>query len=121
MASKKRKSTVCKHGHDKTIVGTDSQNRCRECQRIRHRYKRKKRKYGIDKDAYHLMIKNQNGKCAICRRSPKPDKFNRTFTIDHCHKTGVIRGLLCNPCNLMLGWARDSRKTLLAAVEYLDH
>lgn len=44
----------------------------------------------------------------------------RAFHIDHDHDTGVVRGLLCNLCNLLLGHARDQQDVLRAAIEYLD-
>lgn len=63
-----------------------------------------------------LFIK-QDGRCAICERPEK--ELNRILCLDHCHKTGHIRGLLCNKCNWMLGYAEDNLLNLQAAMQYL--
>lgn len=63
-----------------------------------------------------LLIK-QDGHCAICDR---PEKELKTILcLDHCHKTGHIRGLLCAKCNWMLGLAEDNLFNLQAAMQYL--
>lgn len=58
--------------------------------------------YGISLVEYEEMLLKQNNKCAIC----KVDKseFSKRLCVDHCHKTGKIRGLLCNNCNTILGF-----------------
>lgn len=72
------------------------------------------RKFGISKEEYDRMFVNQNGRCAICRRPPK--KFR--LSVDHDHKTGKVRGLLCAPCNKVLGyvenvqWMEETKKYL---------
>jgi hypothetical protein len=67
-------------------------------------------------EARERLYKAQNGCCAICNR---PESTDKALSLDHCHKTGEIRGLLCQGCNLGLGWFRDSPETLKAASEYL--
>lgn len=54
----------------------------------------------------------QQGHCAICGRSA-------ALVIDHCHKTGLVRNLICDSCNRGLGCFKDSPEVLLRAVEYL--
>lgn len=56
------------------------------------------RAYGISPERYHEMLKEQGNCCAICEQPSK-----RAMSIDHDHKTGKVRGLLCDPCNLSLG------------------
>ena len=55
----------------------------------------------------------QDGRCAICN-----GKFE-FMCVDHCHKTGKVRDLLCNLCNLMVGVSRESTEILGSAMEYL--
>ena len=72
-----------------------------------------KRNYGIDLNDYKQMLNNQNGKCQICNNHMyKPN-------IDHCHKTGKVRGLLCNKCNCSIGLLQDSVSILKQAIKYL--
>lgn len=72
--------------------------------------------YGITKEQYILMWENQKGICNICRE-PIEEKDIR---VDHCHKTGTIRGLLHNGCNLLLGHSKDSEQILSNALDYLE-
>lgn len=73
-----------------------------------------KRLYGLDIAAYKKMVMKQNGVCAICRRKP-----NLRLSVDHCHTTKVIRGLLCNVCNLALGLLCDDVAVVKRAYAYL--
>lgn len=77
-----------------------------------------KASYGITPDDYARMYKRQNGKCAICR-TPDPGQGRKHLCIDHDHKTGVVRGLLCHTCNRALGLLSDSVKVLDTASKYL--
>jgi hypothetical protein len=74
------------------------------------------RKYGITTAEYDALLARQNGGCAICRRRPKE---NERLCVDHCHITGLIRGLLCHSCNIALGRFRDDQTSLIAALAYL--
>src|SRR3990167_595903 len=69
------------------------------------------------------MMERQNKRCAICKLRLdllQSDKIGRTrITIDHCHETGKVRGLLCGCCNVGLGQFRDNKKSLKNAVRYL--
>ena len=70
--------------------------------------------YGVDKDRETFIIESQNYEC-ICGR-----KLNEVWThIDHCHKTGKVRGILCSECNTGLGKFKDSIELLQKAIEYL--
>lgn len=66
---------------------------------------------------YENMFNEQEGKCAICKRHQS--EFKKRLVVDHNHKTGKIRGLLCSPCNRMLGQVGDSFTILRNAIEYL--
>jgi hypothetical protein len=75
-----------------------------------------KAKFGITLEAYTQMLVAQGGVCAICGKEPG----KRRLDVDHDHETGKIRGLLCNQCNQMLGYASDSITTLQNGIEYLS-
>jgi hypothetical protein len=76
------------------------------------------KKYGVTQEWYEETFLAQGGKCAICQ-AEKAGGRGRRFHIDHCHKTGVVRGLLCFKCNAILGHAQDNISVLDAAKEYL--
>jgi hypothetical protein len=82
-----------------------------------YRSRQLKRKYGITIEGYNLILKEQNFSCAICK-SGKPGGMG-SFPVDHDHKTGKIRGLLCNQCNFGLGAFKDNEDILLKAINYL--
>lgn len=74
------------------------------------------RHYGITL-AQKTAIKNaQRGLCAICQRPPRG---LRDLVVDHCHRTGVVRGLLCNQCNMGIGKLDDDPDILESAIAYL--
>jgi hypothetical protein len=64
------------------------------------------------------MLAAQNGRCAICPREISPE-IARSLHVDHCHKTGRVRGLLCRKCNLGLGNYDDTPEHLEKAAAYL--
>ena len=76
-----------------------------------------KRTYGISLKEYNLMFEKQKGNCAICNKHQT--KFIRNFSVDHDHKTGIIRGLLCHHCNTSLGSFNDDINILKNAIKYL--
>lgn len=77
-----------------------------------------KRLYGIDKTIYQAMLDQQGGVCAICKQ-PEYKIGKRYLSVDHSHDTGLVRGLLCDSCNNLLGRANDDPKILRSAIEYL--
>jgi hypothetical protein len=83
-----------------------------------------KYKYDLTMNELIDTLKNQNGKCAICA-DILPDLLvynNRRgkYAIDHNHETGKFRGILCLPCNSMLGMSKDSAVLLRKAASYLE-
>ncbi|UYL87156.1 endonuclease VII [Microbacterium phage OscarSo] len=73
--------------------------------------------YGITGDDYAALLKRQGGKCAICRARPK----SKRLAVDHDHKTGAVRGLLCSRCNHdLMGSAWDSLAIAVALWHYLN-
>lgn len=75
-----------------------------------------KKLYGITYEKKLEMRESQNHKCAICLTD-----FDSEWDckVDHDHKTGVLRGLLCNNCNTLLGRAKDDIRVLSNAIAYL--
>lgn len=74
------------------------------------------RQYGITPDQFNDMLKKQGGVCAICRQ---PCPRNPRLSVDHCHQTGRVRGLLCSHCNVGLGHFRHDHNRLRSAITYL--
>ena len=83
------------------------------------KYTHIKRIYGLSKEQFFEMMKNQNDCCAICFVH-KEEQFYKTLAIDHCHKTGRVRGLLCSNCNTALGLFKDNKDSLQRAIQYLQ-
>lgn len=72
-------------------------------------------KYGLSPEAFRSMLLQQENACGICKKV-----FSKTPCVDHCHKTGEVRGLLCRRCNVALGAFGDSLEGLECAKEYLN-
>lgn len=75
-------------------------------------------KHGITVEEYETMLSSQGGVCAICNGPPR-GRWNR-YAVDHDHKTGKVRGLLCSTCNQALGLFRDDMQILQKAKNYLS-
>jgi hypothetical protein len=75
----------------------------------REEYYRKK--YRRSLEWYNETLAAQGGKCLLCGDVPK-----HRLNVDHCHKTGVVRGLICSPCNTALGHL-ENHPSLLEAIE----
>lgn len=76
-----------------------------------------KQRYGITADQKDAMLAAQGGRCAIC--ATDTPSTSTGWHIDHCHSTKAVRGILCQPCNNMLGMAKDNINILQKAIEYL--
>lgn len=75
--------------------------------------------YGITLEEYNNILKKQDYKCAICGMEEKDDKFLSKFTVDHCHRTGKVRGITCGNCNISIGKLGDSSEMIYRAYLYL--
>ena len=116
--SEYRKRSAAKDGH---------QSACKTCvdatKRVRPNYKeyetKLKRVYGIDLDQYHSMLTKQGGSCKICGTTD-PSCGRTYFCVDHDHKTGKVRGILCNDCNTGIARFKDNIDFLQNAINYLS-
>ena len=83
------------------------------------------RMFGLTRSQYLMMFEEQNGVCAICKRAEtltvgnKVGNSIRDLAVDHNHKTGKVRGLLCGRCNAGLGQFRENVKYLKGAIAYV--
>jgi len=77
---------------------------------------RRLKKYGLSQLEYDKMLEEQDGRCKICKVVPE-----KWLYIDHCHKSGKVRGLLCLQCNTALGNFDDNIDRLQAAIVYLKN
>lgn len=79
-------------------------------------------RFRITLEQYQDLLKKQNCKCAICGFKLNIEKNSSAKDaphIDHCHKTGKVRGILCQSCNFGIGFLKDSVGNLEKAIEYL--
>lgn len=93
-------------------------SRCKPCASRASHAAHIEKTYGLTGEDYQSLLRAQGGRCAICRCAPQ----TRRLVVDHDHRSGEVRGLLCTRCNHdLLGAAHDSLEILRAAVAYLEH
>lgn len=81
------------------------------------------KKFKLSETHYQSLLKEQNYVCAICALPEKlVDRAGRlkALAVDHCHKTGKVRGLLCFDCNTALGKFNEDVEIIASACEYLE-
>ena len=85
------------------------------------RWRAIKKKYGLGREDYFRILAEQGGVCFICQRDPLKIRPKRNLSVDHCHETGKIRGLLCYGCNhRLLGYhIKDRVELVQRLLEYL--
>jgi hypothetical protein len=99
-------------GIDGFVAG---QPRCKACNRELQLENRAK-KYGLTKDQV-LALFGETPTCGICKKTINKSK---AIHIDHCHKTGNVRGILCNTCNVGIGFLKENIQVLQSAITYLN-
>lgn len=105
---------------------------CKECDiQSRKKYKDKnglrlahlrlKRLYGISLDHFIFLREKQSNRCAICDSTGNDNErtLKTSLVVDHCHKTGLVRALLCHQCNQALGLLRESQRIMESAINYI--
>lgn len=128
--------THCPRGHEYTAENTlavKGGRWCRTCRNQQSRdrmrivlnrrgpeYSRAKNlaRYGLTIASYEALVKEQNGLCMICRKVPTMGRGKRLY-VDHCHKTGRVRGLLCNRCNSAIGLFDEDPARMRWASNYI--
>jgi hypothetical protein len=83
-----------------------------------HRDWKLKKTYGISIEDYEEMLDKQGGCCAICSLAEKHAPYG-VLSVDHCHDSGAVRALLCNPCNAGIGLFKENQDFLANAIIYL--
>jgi hypothetical protein len=115
-----RKVALDKHGNEVPHRRCGEHHRAvTKAARLRTRNKRLGKVYGLDSEGkiYAALYAAQGGKCYICRRATGKRK---ALAVDHNHRTGEVRGLLCGPCNRgVIGHLRESTAALRRAIRYL--
>lgn len=76
---------------------------------------RREREYGLENGEFDRLMLCQDEKCAACQDPIGPDCH-----VDHDHATGIVRGLLCGPCNPALGHLKDDPSRTARLLEYLE-
>jgi hypothetical protein len=77
-----------------------------------------KKNYGITSEEYEKILAKQNGRCAICE-TDIPNGLHKIWNVDHDHKSGKVRGLLCWNCNSAIGLLKDDDKVIENALRYV--
>lgn len=99
-------------------LASDNAAEIRERERRSNRRTQLRKKYGITPEDYDAMLAEQGGVCAVCGGLPDRDRDH--FDVDHCHKTGIVRGLLCSSCNRSIGLLGDDPDRILRAALYVE-
>lgn len=117
-ASASKRCTAC-HRTKRIGLFYAGKNKCKACfnktskNKSRDRYL--KETYGISEQSYLTQLATQGGRCWICGGGSRI-----RLAVDHNHKNGKLRGLLCKRCNRTLGYYRDNSAIFLRASSYLE-
>jgi hypothetical protein len=85
--------------------------------RANHEQRRRLRKYGLTQDDYDQLLLSQGGRCPGCSTD---DPGAKGWNIDHCHKSGRVRALLCHRCNTVLGLVGEDPSVLRALADFAE-
>jgi len=107
------------HKRDRKEYQRKYQEGLKNNQVFKRRILKDKHKPYLSIEEYNNLFTLQNGECAICNKHQV--EFKKALAIDHDHKTGKIRGLLCFKCNVMIGLAKDNIQILENAINYLKN
>jgi|APCry1669188879_1035177.scaffolds.fasta_scaffold02054_10 hypothetical protein len=115
------KAARCYHGKCKKCFIAHQQ---KNYDPVKNRETNLKRLYGITLDDYDRMLVEQKGVCKLCGTSDPGGRQSgrgkvNVFFVDHCHKSGNVRGLLCNTCNRAIGQVKENIDFFENAIAYL--
>ncbi|MFJ6659108.1 endonuclease VII domain-containing protein [Streptomyces sp. NPDC091377] len=99
--------------HRNATASDGLSTRCKACRAVRGRQDHLKRSYGLTEAERDAMVASQMGLCVICLKAPP-------IHVDHCHKTGKVRGVLCFNCNSAIGKLGDDPDAVRRAAAYLE-
>lgn len=121
----KNRARLREYGREYRLANPDKIRAKMERQRLRDpdvfRSRQLKSLYGITIYDYNKLLQQQGGVCAICGKSEtwKINGKAQALSVDHCHKTGRVRGLLCNACNVSIGAMNEDPESMERAAMYL--
>lgn len=116
------KNATIAYGYSRTckpclrIYGREYRRKNKETMAATHRRHKLKQQYGMAPGVLKDLLKAQDNLCKICLTKPDDEKG---LVVDHCHVSGMVRGMLCTKCNTGLGMFRDDEIFLEKAILYL--
>jgi hypothetical protein len=102
---------ICKH-----LNCTNEATYGNQCQPCRNSISR----YGITTPQKLTMLDLQDGRCMICRDEIEFNSTTKGANVDHCHKTGQVRGIVCSNCNTWIGYVENKSINLDKLISYLS-
>ena len=118
---KSDKGKEWKKEYSKTKPYRDTQNRwvTKDYEKNKEKYHGYNlKKYGMDRERYQTLLVEQKYCCAICNQHQ--DNLNQKLAVDHNHETGIVRALLCGPCNTSLGLLKEDRDIMKNMINYIE-
>ncbi len=117
LCSNRRSAELYKKNRPRTLARCKAYN---DAHRDKRRADNLYYKYNLSAHVFETMKYEQAGLCAICHEPPKPGKWgNRELSVDHNHKTGRVRSLLCSRCNVVVGLVEESIPLLHKIILYV--
>jgi Recombination endonuclease VII len=118
---KPKLNKICDVCGKEFVTSFSNRKRCsKHCSKEFHQkeYQRYIYPYGITSEEYNSRFESQGGSCYICQRHQT--ELKSKLNIDHCHRTGYLRALLCNQCNQALGLVREDPEVIQNMLEYVS-
>lgn len=98
------------------------QRKYREKDPVRQKNYDLSRYKNMNLEKFNEILNKQNGVCAICFRKEETIIKGRliSLSVDHCHTTGEVRGLLCRKCNMAVGIIEENTEIAKNLINYLN-